>query len=204
MPGSVTDLTVAGARFPDPIIVDTNLIVEFLVAPLIEGRPLPRTTANARRADQFFSELHDGNGTGLVTPTVFNEVIHISIRFKYKQVWFELRTGSRATYRRPIRDWTDLYKQDRTILQSFSADLQRLRQRFVANGLHFVAPDELDAIASGRTYDDELLHLVGTHGLDSNDALILMEAQRYGVTDIITLDSDMLRARADFNIYTWL
>lgn len=50
----------------------------------------------------------------------------------------------------------------------------------------------------------ELVHLVGKYGLDSNDAVILMEAQRCGVADIVTVDRDLLRAPADFTIYTWL
>lgn len=82
-------------------------------------------------------------------------------------------------------------------------DLLHLRQTLSTNGLLFIAPDDLGPISSGRAYDEELIHLVGTYGLDSNDASILMEAQRYGVTDIITLDADLQRAQADFTIYTW-
>ena len=74
----------------------------------------------------------------------------------------------------------------------------------IANGLLFLAPDDLGPITSGRSYDEELVHLVGTYGLDSGDALLLMEARRSGVTDVISLDADLQRARADFNIYTWL
>jgi hypothetical protein len=100
--------------------------------------------------------------------------------------------------------WLTLYKQDETILQAFLPDLERLRQLLIANGLLFLSPDELGPIVSGRSYDEELLNLVGTYGLDSGDAVILMEAQRYGVTDVITLDADFQRARADFTIHTWL
>ena len=82
--------------------------------------------------------------------------------------------------------------------------LAQLRHFLSNNGLLFIAPDDLGPIASGRAYDEELIHLVGTYGLDSNDALILMEAQRSGVTDIITLDTDLQRAQADFTIYTGL
>jgi len=190
VPGNVIDLSIPGARIPDPIIVDANLIVEFLVAPLIEGRALPRTAKNARRADQFFSELHARNGTGLVTPTVFNEVIHVAIKFTYKQVWFEVRTGILDEYRRPIRDLTDFYKVDASILRNFEGDLTRLRLRLVANGLLLVAPEGLGAIASGRTYDDELVHLICPYGLASNDALMLLEARRLGVYDVVSLDAD--------------
>jgi predicted nucleic acid-binding protein len=50
----------------------------------------------------------------------------------------------------------------------------------------------------------ELVEFVGAYGLDSSDAAILVEARRYGLTDIVTLDADMQRAQADFTIYTWL
>lgn len=93
---------------------------------------------------------------------------------------------------------------DATILQDFLPELEELRLLLSANGLLFIAPDQLGFIVTGRSYDEELVHLVGTYGLDSNDALILMEAQRYGVTDIVSLDADMQRAQADFNVYTWL
>lgn len=90
------------------------------------------------------------------------------------------------------------------ILQNLLPKLEQLGQLLITSGLLLLTPDELGPITSGRTYDEELVHLVGTYGLDSNDALILMEAQRYGVIDIVTLDADLRRAQADFNIYTWL
>ncbi len=89
-------------------------------------------------------------------------------------------------------------------MQSFGPDLENVRQLFVANSLLFILPEHLGPIASGRRFDDELVHLVHTYGLDSNDALILMEAQRFGVSDIATLDADMRRASTNFNLYTWL
>jgi predicted nucleic acid-binding protein len=91
-----------------------------------------------------------------------------------------------------------------TILQTFLPDLEQLRWLLIASGLLFLAPDDLGPIVSGRSYHEELIHLVGTYGLDSNDALLLMEARRSGVTDVVTLDADLRRAQADFNIYTWL
>jgi predicted nucleic acid-binding protein len=107
-------------------------------------------------------------------------------------------------YISPVRGWTDLYKQDPAILQVFLPDLERFRRLLIANGLYFVSPWDLGPVASGRRHDEELVHLVGTYGLDSNDAAILMEAQRLGWTDVVTLDADMQRAQADFNIYTWI
>ncbi len=85
---------------------------------------------------------------------------------------------------------TDLYKVDASILRNFEGDLTRLRPRLVANGLLLVAPEGLGAIASGRTYDDELVHLICPYGLASNDALMLLEARRLGVYDVVSLDAD--------------
>jgi predicted nucleic acid-binding protein len=130
--------------------------------------------------------------------------VHVAVRSKYKQERSRLRATLQRTYKRPIDSWLDLYKQDEAILQAFLTDLEQLRLRLIASGLLFVPPEGLGPIASGRSYDAELVHLVGTYGLDSNDALMLMEAQRIGVHDIVTLDADMRRAQADFNIYMWL
>ncbi len=49
----------------------------------------------------------------------------------------------------------------------------------------------------------EVVHIAVRFKYQS-DALILMEAQRFGGFDIVTLDTDMQRARADFNVYIWL
>jgi predicted nucleic acid-binding protein len=204
MPGSVVDLSVAGSGFPDPIVVDTNLIVEHLVVPYIPILPASPVTVNAQRAGAFFRALIAGNGTGIVTPMAFAEFVHAAVKIKYRQERLRIGPGSQNRYGRPISDWLALYKQDAAILQTFLPDLEQLRRLLIANGLLFIAPEDLGPIASGRNHDEELVHLVGTYGLDSSDALILMEAQRYGVTDIVSLDADLQRARADFNIYTWL
>lgn len=204
MTGSVIDLSVPGAQIADPVIVDTNLIVDFLVGPLIGVLPLLRATRNADRANQFFGELLANNRIGIVTPTVFKELVHVAVKFKYQQAWRRLRSGHHHPYSRTVKSWQALYKQDATILQNFRGDLTQLRLRLIASGMLLIAPEELGPIDSGRTYDEELIHLVGTYGLDSNDAVILMEARRSGVTDIISLDPDLQRAQADFTIYTWL
>jgi predicted nucleic acid-binding protein len=203
MPGSVIDLSVPGQTFPDPVVVDANLIVEYLLAPFVAVLPPSSITRNAERAAAFFQALIVRNGTGIVTPTAFAEVIHVAVKATYQQALRRLGPAARQTYCRPIKDWLSLYKQDATILQAFRPDLEQLRRLLIANGLLFLGPDQLGPILSGRTFDEELVHLVAVYGLDSSDALIVMEAQRCGVTDIVTLDAELQRTRADFDIYTW-
>jgi predicted nucleic acid-binding protein len=204
MTGSIVDLSAQQASIPDPIVVDSNLLVERFLVPFVGVLPTSSTGIRAQRASQFFNELVARNGIGITTPTCFTEFVHVAIKFLYRQERLRLGARIRQAYDQPIRDWLDLYKADSAILKRFLPRLEYLRQLLIASGLSFITPAQLGSIPSGRSFDEELIHLVGTYGLDSNDALILMEAQRYGVTDIITLDTDLQRAQADFNIYTWL
>ena len=99
MPGSVVDLAVPGQTFPDPIIVDANLIVEYLVAPFVADLPPSSVTLNARRAAAFFRRLIARNGTGIVTPTAFAEVIHVAVKVAYRRRALRrlIRTHARVT-----------------------------------------------------------------------------------------------------------
>jgi predicted nucleic acid-binding protein len=159
----------------------------------------------AHRASQFFQNLVANNGIGIVTPTAYTEFIHVAVKARYRHIYDLMTPVDRGTkYGRPVRNWKDLYKQDETLLQVFLPNLRAIRQGLIANGLLLVAPEELGPVPSGRSHDTELVELVGTYGLDSSDAAILVEARRYGLTDIVTLDVDMQRAQIDFNIYTWI
>lgn len=200
MSGSVFDLAQPGASIPPIVIVDTNVIVEYLLASFLNPTATP-----AAHVAQFFIDLIAGNGIGIVTPTAFTEFVHVLVRAKYRHEYGRMApTDRNARYASPVRSWADLDKQDPAILQAFLPDLERFRRLLIANGLFFVSPWELGPIASGRRYDVELVNLVGAYGLDSNDVAILLEAQRLGVPEIVSLDADMQRAQADFNVYTWM
>lgn len=55
----------------------------------------------------------------------------------------------------------------------------------------------------GRHYAEELIDRMTDYGLDSSDTLMLMEARRLGIDGIVSMDTDMQRALADFDVYTW-
>jgi predicted nucleic acid-binding protein len=204
MTGKVVDLNAPGVSLPARMVVDANLVAEYLVAPVVPLDATAPRSINARRADWFFTNLSAANGLGIVTPTVFAEVVHVAIKTRYKQQRRRLGSTASTVYGRSVSNWLDLYKLDPTILQAFLPELRHVQRLLTASGLLFIAPEDLGPIGSGRTHDDELVHLVGAYGLDSGDASILLEAQRLGVRDIITLDADLRRAQADFTIHTWL
>lgn len=198
MPGSVVDLSQSGARFPSVVIVDTNVLVEYLLTSFLNPAAIP-----AAHVIQFFNDLLAINGLAIVPPTAFTEFVHVLVRARYQHAYGQMTLVERNTrYASPVKGWRDLYKHDESILQAFLPDLDQFRQLLIASGLLLVSPGDLGPISSGRRRDAELVYLIGAYGLDSNDAAILLEAQRIGITDLVSLDVDMQRAQRDFTIYT--
>ncbi|MEA3397067.1 MAG: PIN domain-containing protein, partial [Chloroflexota bacterium] len=62
-------------------------------------------------------------------------------------------------------------------------------------------PGDLTALPSKSSLEERIRHFITTYYLLPQDALILAEAERLGVTAIATLDSDWRRV-AEFDIYT--
>ncbi len=206
MAGSILDLSFPGILLPLTIIIDSNLIVaRFLRSYYYTTHPL-----EAERAGQFFRLLSSSNGVGLVTSTVANEVFHLVLKAKYRaelpnyQTALSARFPALPTRQRARKfDWLDLYKLTPTIAQDLEDDLLALRRRLLDTGLLFVQPSDLAPLPLNRTLEEETIALMTRYGLDSNDAAILSDAQRAGATAIATLDRDLQRAQADFDIYTW-
>jgi len=198
--GRIVDLGLPGVQLPSPLALDSSVLIpQFLTA---FHTPHPRV---ALRAAQLFALLQSSGAVGIITSTVANEFFHFAITATYKAEIPNHHANLVAHFgRRRGFDWKDLYKIDGTILQRLDSDLERLRRFVRGNGLVFLQPDDLMPVASGRPLDEELVHLVGLYGLDTSDTAVLVEAQRAGVSSIATLDQDMHRAVADFDVYTWL
>ncbi|MBA2277851.1 MAG: hypothetical protein H0W06_08810 [Chloroflexia bacterium] len=159
---------------------------------------------NATRATDFFERIVSDGQQAILTPTAYGEVLHASIRLQYEQELRLNRQAITARFGRRITSWTELYKRDPSIARHHEEALELLRQTLGGNNVAIATPAQLGPISSGRPYDEKLVRLVGRDGLDTNDALIFMEASRLGITAIVTMDRDMERARPDFDVYTWV
>jgi predicted nucleic acid-binding protein len=197
----VVDLAISATPLPISFVVDANILVEQIVGlfPTLN----PPVTLNAQRSHFVFQSLISGTRTGVVTPTVLHEVIHYAVKSIYKLERVNNRAALRARFG-TVPDWNDLYKLDPSILQIFRPSVDRMFQIFAAAGLLIASPHDGVPASSTQRYDEMLANIVCGYGLDSNDAAILLEARSLGITDIVTLDKDLLRAQADFTIYTWL
>lgn len=197
--GSLINLAAIEAPLPDLIIIDTNLIVARFLTSLHQPHPV-----QAERADQLFRALAASNAVGVVTFTAFSEAIHFAIRRRYTAEIASHRVQLAASYPNQRRyDWQDLYKIDSDILHGFGEWLERWRRTLTTHNLLFLQPGDLAPLPFGRSIEQELIRLVVRYGLDTNDAAILLEAQRAGVFSVASLDTDLRRAQADFDVYTW-
>lgn len=157
------------------------------------------------RAAALFRQLHSAGTRTLLTPTGYKEVLHSAIRTVYRE--------SRGAYRSPLQShygreggfsWLDLYKLSPAILQQQSALLHTLRTSLLLERVSVLDPGDLGTNPQSKLFEEELLDLVVRFGLDSSDAMILLEAARVDVPRIVSLDPDMTRAAAEFDVYTWL
>jgi predicted nucleic acid-binding protein len=162
-----------------------------------------RESLSAAQAADFFDSLIDADQSVVFPPTAYSELLHTSIRRRYQQELQVNRAAITARYGTRITSWSELYKRDVSVLLEHAAILEQMRLWLANNNVVLAAPWELGPITSGRPYDEELVRLIGRYGLDTNDALILMEASRLGISAIVTMDRDMHRALPDFDVYTW-
>jgi len=198
MSGSVVDLTQSRVQIPDPVVVDTNVLVEWI------HTAQPQPSLRALRARSFLQRLVTANQSAILTPTGYSEFLHFVILARYKSVFRQQgKVALTARYGVSISDERRLLKQEPSILQQYAVELNLLVGSLTDANVAIAEPDEFGPIPSGRSHQQELLHLVTHYGLDTNDALILMEASRLGVRSIVIINGDLLRARADFDIYTW-
>jgi predicted nucleic acid-binding protein len=201
MSGNLIDLSQPNVRVPDPVALDTNVVIAFFQQ-FFPGQ-VPQ---HVMRARAFFQHLLNANQQALLTPTAYGELVHVAVRKRYERFLMGRHRALTLHHGVPIARWTDLYKVDATILQRYARSLTWLRQGLVANNVVIAGPEDLDfqAYPSALPYGEELIDRMVRYGLDASDTLITMEASRLGVDAIVTMDRDMERALVDFDVYTWL
>jgi predicted nucleic-acid-binding protein len=205
MAGKVVDLSAPGTSVPGLIAVDANVVAGLFLVSFFPISHSTRTQLDSVRALTFFQDLQASGGVGVVTPTVFVELVHVLIKGRYThEIYVTSKLEMLHRYGREFRKWELLHKADQSILQSFRSQLITLKTLLTVNGLMLLEPDLLDPIPSGRPFDEEIIETAARYGIDSSDARILMEAQCCGLSETATFDKDMQRAALDFNVYTWL
>lgn len=201
MSGRLINLSLPGVPIPDPIVVDTSVVVAFLQQFFPAQNPRQPGQASA-----FFRQLLGTRQQALMTPTAYSDLLHLAVRKLYERHLRGQHAALSAHYGIPITNWVDLLKADATILQRYAPNLTLIRHGLVANNVVIAGPETLDFATYPPVlpYREELIDRMVAYGLDTSDALITLEANRLGIDAIVSMDRDLHRALADFDIYTWL
>jgi predicted nucleic acid-binding protein len=200
MSGSVVDLSHSLRALPNTFLVDTNIIFELVEHDLLSRIPdhiggvSGGSSLRVQRSASLFREMHERGLIGVVSPTAFAELLHVSIRLFLKQ------RGLRSS---PKLDWRAVYKESPTAIREIEPALRQLQRLLERNGLFFVQPDQMRAVDSFTSWHDRLIATCANYGLDTGDAQILLEAEQLGIHSIVTMDADMRRAADVFDVYTW-
>lgn len=199
MPGRIIDLAHSAEEITGPVVLDSNIVVARWLA-LYE----PAHARNVERAAALIRHLRTSGTRAILTPTGYKEVIHSAVRAIYRESRAAFRAKLQMHYGREGGfSWLDLYKLDPSILQQRSGLLQTLKSYLLLERVSVLDPGDLVTGSGSQHFEDELLDLIVRYGLDSSDAMILLEAKRVGVYRIVSLDADLKRAAVDFDIYTW-
>jgi predicted nucleic acid-binding protein len=204
MAGSVVDLASPTTRLPSRLVLDSSIVIDWLVTVTRLSQSSTPTTAQLR-ASRLVGRLVSEQAAGLLTSTCVAEVFHFVVKSRYRAELPNYQADLLASYPNVRRHgWEHLYKARSDLLRQFAPGLHRVRRLMTGNRLLVLQPSDLGGIPSGRSLDEELVRAMARYELDSNDAAILIEAQRAGVTSVATADPDLHRARLDFDVYTWI
>ena len=154
---------------------------------------------NARAAHQFIRRLGQQIAqyqtvAWLLIP-VLQECYHVILSRSLRRSWESMAPENR----RP--NWLAAYKRQPELIAAGFDNLTRFDDILAAIPLTPAQPNDLLVTPDMQSFEDRMRHFITAYYLLPQDALILAEAERLGVTAIATLDSDWRRV-AEFDIYT--
>lgn len=184
---NLADPTIA---LPSQLVFDTSFLLALRPG---DDNPHSETAqAFARRLRPSISALE--LVAWIVLP-VLQECYHIILTGSLRRIWQTLNPTTRPA------NWLALYKREPDVLKQGLLELTRF-DALLATLPSTLAYQQNQAVASEiGALDERLRYFITRYHLLPQDALILAEAERLGVSAIVTLDSDWRRV-TEFDIYT--
>ncbi|MGC4107029.1 MAG: type II toxin-antitoxin system VapC family toxin [Thermomicrobiales bacterium] len=203
MAGKVVDLSSQLDSIPEFCVVDTNVLISLFVPATSPTNARQRSQSQALR-----QHLEQEDKGGFVTPTTVAEIAHLFVKLEFTRELKNNLVKHEADLRNRFPgkarfDWLDLCKVYPRPFEAAAKSLQtacsQIRTSFV-----FLEPFDLSPNAPGTHQFTDLAAAIKRYRMDSNDASILIEARRAGISAIVSHDGDLRRASKDFDVYTWL
>ncbi len=183
------DLADPAIPLPAQLVLDTSLLLACRTG---DDNP------NAQVAQQFIRRLRrkiaDYQTIGWLLIPVLQECYHIILSRSLRRTWEALPPSDRRS------NWLVTYKHQPNFLAAGFDDMAKFDDILAAIPLTLTQPDDM-ASSLGHSLDARIRYFITTYYLLPQDALILAEAERLGVTAVATLDHDWRRV-TEFDIYT--
>lgn len=184
------DLAEPDALLPTQIVFDSSFLLA--LRPADDNPQAAVVQAFARRLRPYIAAIE--LTAWLVIP-VLQECYHIILTGSLRHAWQALGPATRPA------NWLVLYKRDPAILKTGFTEIERFDTLLATFPMTLAQPHDLVHGPSASALDRRLRHFITTYDLLPQDALILAEAERLGVSAVATLDSDWRRV-TEFDIYT--
>ena len=167
---------------PDCLVVDASLLLV-----LRSGSRHYHKTSAVSFLQRVASECLAGNMICLAPTLVLEECY-----FKIVQTSI---AGLTSSY------WHQHYKSNPQVIQQSIPAITAFYQMVQALPVTIVTSEDLALTQPGDTLEERMRHFISAYNLLPKDAYILAVAERLGVNDVATLDSDWQRA-TQFTVHT--
>ena len=184
------DLADPAIPLPTQLVLDTSLLLACHA-----GDDNPHATAAQQFIARLGQEIAAYRVIAWLLIPVLQECYHIILSRSLRRSWEALAPESR----RP--NWLAAYKHQPHLLAAGFADMASFDEILAAIPLTLAQPEDLASSPGTHSLEKRIRHFVTTCYLLPQDAVILAEAERLGVTSVATLDSDWRRV-TEFDIYT--
>jgi hypothetical protein len=135
MAGSLVDFSTPDLAIPDQIVVDSNVIIDWLRASFEASGGAPIVELRQRRAVDFFRRIRESEAIGIVTSISFNEVFHFLVKARFRsEIPSHLADLSMMYPNVSGYDWFHLYKARGDLMAEFVDQFDEWRQTLVASG----------------------------------------------------------------------
>lgn len=126
---------------------------------------------------------------------VLQECYHVILTNSLRRAWAAMDPVARPP------NWLVMYKRQPELLKVGFSELAEFEEILATIPLTPVQPEDLRTSVGAEPLEERLRYFITTYHLLSQDALILAEAERLGVSAVATLDQDWQRVTA-FDVYT--
>lgn len=175
---------------PSQLVLDSSLLLA-----LRSRDDNPQAEATRRFVGRLGQQILAQQTVAWLLPSVLQECYHVILSRGLRRAWETMPAATRPA------NWLAVYKHRPELLAVGFPELTAFDEILAAIPITMVQPRDLGTKYIPEILEARMRYFITAYYLLPQDALILAEAERLGVTAVATLDSDWRRV-TEFDIYT--